>query len=278
MKSTFYVLRFVSSMLVSAATPYLYAQHHELSHHTEPVQPASSMAQHHAEHTSTTAHSTHEANHENAKHGGEAVHHPEPLNLLDLNRYAEEKTKAENKQTDAHGNPIVPVVPYGYMLINSALFFGILYYLLRKPIAQSLANRRQTIAKELDEAAKIKAEAQAKLDEYTQRLAALDLELEQIRRDVVASGEVERERIIREAEEKAVRMRHDAQFLLAQELKTLRNDLHAYTIEVACAAAETVLKSKVTSMDQERIANEYLHQLVASTSIRPPSSTQGSSQ
>ena len=273
MKRIVFYISTVSTLAMGLLSTSTHAQPHEKDHSTEHQQPLEAkhppngLEQH-----STTKAPAHSAD---SAQEHETVHHPEPFNFIDLSRYETEKKKEEAKQKDTHGNPIVPVVPYGYMLLNSLLFFGILYYFGKKPIAQALVNRRQAIAKELEEAAAIKAEAQVKLDEYNQRLGALDQEIEQIRRDIIASGELERERIVRDAEEKSARMRRDTQFLLEQELKTLRHELRAYTAEVACAAAEAVLKSKITPSDQERIANEYVNQLATSNSVRPSSSQQG---
>ena len=58
-------------------------------------------------------------------------------------------------------------------------------------------------------------------------------------------------------------MRKDAQFLLDQELKQLRNELLRHTVEAATAAAEKVLESRISAQDQERVADEYLKNIGA---------------
>jgi F-type H+-transporting ATPase subunit b len=206
------------------------------------------------------------AGQEKGEHGGaheEAVHHPEPFNFADLNRYREEKAKEARGDKDAHGNPIAPVVPYAYLLVNFAILAYIYYRAGKKPITDGLASRADEIAKELIEAKKIKDDAVARAKEYEERLASLEDELDKIKGEIVKTGEADRERIVREAEEKAERMRRDAQFMLDQEMKQLRNDMLAYTIETATAAAEQVLKSKVGASDQDRLADEYLKELTA---------------
>jgi F-type H+-transporting ATPase subunit b len=195
-----------------------------------------------------------------AEHGGaHAVHHPEPFNFADINRYQLEKDKAAKGEKDAHGNPIVPVTPYAYLLINAAILFFIYYRAGKKPISEGLQARHDAVAKELQEASRIKAEAEAQAAEYASKLERLEDELEQIKADTIKAGEADRARIIREAEEKAERMRKDAQFLLDQELKQLRNDMVVFTAEAAVAAAESVLRAKVTSSDHDRLADEFLN-------------------
>ena len=193
------------------------------------------------------------------KHEGEAEaegaegerHHPEPFNFADFQRYGQEKDEAAK----GHG---VPVTPYVYILINALVLYAIYYYAGKKPVSDGLASRRETMVKDLDESAKIKAEAQAKLDEYTERLDKLDHELDRMRAELILAGEKDRDRIVREAEEKADRMRKDAQFLLDQELKQLRLDLLAHTVEIAMRAAEGALQAKVSPQDQDRLADEYV--------------------
>ena len=153
-------------------------------------------------------------------------------------------------------------VPFAAMLIN----FGILaagYYLLgRKPIAAALQSRRDTIAKDIDEAQKMRKEAEERAKTYQAKLEKLEEEVKTAREALVRAGEAERDRIVTEAEAKAERMRKDSEFLVEQELKQIRQDLWKDTVETAVAAAEELLKKRVTPADQERIAEDYLADLV----------------
>ena len=151
--------------------------------------------------------------------------------------------------------------PYLAMLIN----FGILaagYYLLgKKPIAAALQNRRDTIAKDIDEANKMLGEAQARAQTYQAKLERLEDEVKMARAALVQAGEAERDRIVSDAEAKAERMRKDSEFLVDQELKQIRQDLWRDTVEAAVGAAEELLKKRVTAADQERMAEDYLADL-----------------
>lgn len=95
------------------------------------------------------------------------------------------------------------------------------------------------------EAARLKAEAEAKQREFQSRLERLDDELDAIRTDMVKAGEAERDRIVAEAEKKASRIRKDADFI-AQRFKQLREDLTKEAVESAMVAAEAVLREKAT--------------------------------
>jgi F-type H+-transporting ATPase subunit b len=194
------------------------------------------------------------------------VHHPEAFNFADTERFRIEKEKAARGEKDEHNNPIVPVTPYAYLLVNAAILFAIYYKFGKKPITDGLQERHDTIAKELAEASRIKEEAEARAAEYKDKLDRLGDELQVIKADIIKAGEADRARIVKEAEEKAERMKRDAQFLLDQELKQLRNDMIAFTAEAAVAAAESVLKAKVTSSDHDRLNDEFLKDVTTAKS------------
>ncbi len=163
--------------------------------------------------------------------------------------------------------------PFIAMLIN----FGILaagYYLLgRKPIAAGLQARRDSIAKDIEEAQRMKHEAEARARVYQSKLETLEAELQRARESLVGAGEAEKERIVRDAEAKAERMQKDAEFLVEQELKQIRGNLWRETVEAAVFAAEELLKKRVTPADQERLAEDYLADLGGKVKAPSPGAT-----
>jgi F-type H+-transporting ATPase subunit b len=150
-------------------------------------------------------------------------------------------------------------------LIASFVNFFILLFIFVKlgkdKIAAFLKARKAEIEDALSEAARLKAEAAAKHREYSERLAKLDDELAQIKRDMIEAGTKERDRIVAEAEQKAARMRREAEFIIEQQVKQLRADLLNEAAETAVTAAEELLLRTTTSYDQQRLAQEYLRAL-----------------
>jgi F0F1-type ATP synthase membrane subunit b/b' len=151
--------------------------------------------------------------------------------------------------------------PFVAMLINFGILAAGYYVLGRRPVAAGLQARRDTISKEIEEAQKMKREAEERAKTYQSKLEKLEEELQIARESLVRAGEAESERIVREAETKAERMRKDAGFLVEQELKKLRGELWRDAVEGAVAAAEELLKKRVTPADQERLAEDYLADL-----------------
>ena len=186
---------------------------------------------------------------------------------------------------EAEGKPIPPInfwdfsnkeqPPYGVMLLNFAILMGMYYALGKKPIAEGLKKRRANVAREIEEAQRMRAEAEARALKYQEKLKDLEGELRETRETLKAAGIGERDRIVREAEEKAARMDRDAKFLIEQEVKQMRAELTRDAVEMAVATAEELLRKRITSADQERLAEDYLAQLTGKRpsggqSIRPP--------
>ncbi|MET0790452.1 MAG: ATP synthase F0 subunit B [Polyangiaceae bacterium] len=149
-------------------------------------------------------------------------------------------------------------VPFGAMLLNSAILYYLLVRFAKKPIADALKSRKATILRGMEEAGKMKRDAEAQLADYEQKLANVDQEIERVRTDMRASGQAERKRILAEAKEKRTRMERDAQTLIGQELKAAREGLQAELTRAALRSAEATLRSKLTASDQSRLADEYL--------------------
>jgi F-type H+-transporting ATPase subunit b len=146
-------------------------------------------------------------------------------------------------------------------VFNFLVFLFLITFFGGPRIRSYLVSRRQQIAGDLAEAQRLREEAQAKHDEFTQRLAQLDQEMEQIRQEMVKAGEAERDRIVAEAEAKSARVRRETRFVIEQQMKQLREDLTREAVEAAVGAADQALREKITSADQERLAKQYLETL-----------------
>jgi len=151
--------------------------------------------------------------------------------------------------------------PFVAMLINFGVLAAAYYLLGKKPVAEGLQARRDTIAKDIEEAQRMRHEAEERAKLYQAKLEKLEDEMRMARDSLLHAGEAEQERIVKEAEAKAERMRKDAEFLVEQELKQIRGELLREAVESAVRAAEDLLKARVTPADHERLAEDYLADL-----------------
>lgn len=146
-------------------------------------------------------------------------------------------------------------------VFNFLVLVGLLTWVIRKKGNPALAARRAEVEKELAEAQRLRAAAEKRHNETATRLEKLDQEMLQIRGEMIKAGEVERDRIVEQAEEKAARMRKDTTFLIEQQVKQLRKELTHQAASAAVVAAQELLQQRITDADQDQLAEAYLNRL-----------------
>ncbi|HVY46850.1 MAG TPA: ATP synthase F0 subunit B [Minicystis sp.] len=153
--------------------------------------------------------------------------------------------------------------PFAAAVLNFGILCFILYRYGKKPLADALVKRRQSIMAEIENATRLKNEAEERLADYEEKFENIHEKLEALRAEYAAQSEAERKHILEEAEERRTRMRRDAEFRIEQELKTARVELLREAVEGSVAAAEKLLRARLQPSDHERIADEYLATLGA---------------
>jgi F-type H+-transporting ATPase subunit b len=155
-------------------------------------------------------------------------------------------------------------VPFGALALNAGILYFLFFKYGRKPIGAALRQRKLGIMKGIEDAARMKAQAEARLAEYQKKLDDVDQEVARIRREMKESGDAERAHILSDAKERRARMERDARTLVEQELKAAREALLRDTVRAAVKSAEVTLTAKIGDGDQQRLADEYLVSIKAS--------------
>lgn len=155
-------------------------------------------------------------------------------------------------------------VPFGALALNAAILYWLLIKFGKKPIGDALKARKLGIMKGMDDAARMKAEAEASLAKYQKQLDEIDQEVERIRREMKEAGEADSARILSEAKERRERMERDARTLVDQELKATRESLVRDTVRAAVKSAEAKLIAKLADGDRQRLGDEFLASVKAS--------------
>ena len=150
-----------------------------------------------------------------------------------------------------------------YKVMNFAVLAIALFFILRKPLTQALNARITGIKEELETLEKRKQEAEKQLEEYNQKLTQLDGEAEKLIQEYVKQGEEAKTRIINEAQSTAAKLEEQAKRHIEHEFKQAKNQLQAEVLQEALAKAEEIIKTKISSDDQDRLVDEYLEKVVA---------------
>ena len=145
-----------------------------------------------------------------------------------------------------------------YRLFNFAVTFGLLAYFVTKPIRKGLSGRKEGIEKSLAEAKAAQEKAEAKFAEYDDKLTKASAEIDDIYAAIKREGELERERILANAREMALKIEEEAKKSAALEVAKARIELQREASDMALKVAEELLKKNFNSNDQNRLVDEYM--------------------
>jgi F-type H+-transporting ATPase subunit b len=140
------------------------------------------------------------------------------------------------------------------------------------PIVEYVKARHDQIGKDLVEAEKLRAEAEARLHEYEAKIANLDHEIATLLQGIRDEGDAERARIIAAAEEQAERLRREAEATIGQDMKRARYEIEQEVVTAAITTAERILRERITETDQRGFVERYLVNLSSEApgAPRPP--------
>ncbi len=145
-----------------------------------------------------------------------------------------------------------------YRVLSFSIVVAILVYYLAKPIKKGLAGRREEIESALAEANQAKRDAEAKFAEYDRKLAQATTEIAEISAAIRREGELEKQKIIANAKELAIKIEQDAGKTAELEVAKARNELRREAVQLAIAVAEDLLIKNVTKEDDTRLIDEYM--------------------
>lgn len=145
-----------------------------------------------------------------------------------------------------------------WQAVNLLLLLGVLFFLARKPIVAFFAERRELIGGEIDSAASVLADAEARFAEWQRKLVELDGELAEIRETARERARHEREQILAEAQEMAERIQSDATASIEQELRRAKGDLRREAAQLAAQLAEQILEGQINDADRDRLLDEFI--------------------
>lgn len=196
-----------------------------------------------------------------APHAASAHGHHDPGDISQFNWWWGLLGEAEVEEPSLLYRPKGMQPPFAALLLNTAILLLVLGYFGRRPLAQALRQRKESIMRGIDEAAQMKAEAQAQLGKYEDKLKHIDDEIRRVKREMKEAGELERQRILAEAKHKRERMEREARQMVELELNAAREELRIMAIRLAMQRAEERLSRQLSLADHQRVFEQYLDQI-----------------
>ncbi|MEM7248536.1 MAG: F0F1 ATP synthase subunit B [Acidobacteriota bacterium] len=151
-------------------------------------------------------------------------------------------------------------------IVNTAIFFGFIAYMVGPSIKAHFIGRKKQIAEDLQAAQRAREEAEAKLAEIDARLKEVETEVGTIRSDAEKTAAAERERLIAEAEAEAGRIVAQAERQAADLESGAERQLREKAADMAVEMASQVLSKELKDDDHGRLFNQYVDGLTKAAS------------
>ncbi len=148
-----------------------------------------------------------------------------------------------------------------FRLLNFLIVAVLLYKLLKGPIRDWMARRREGIEKALSEAREAREQAEALLREQRARVEHLQEELRGLEAEAARERELLRERLRGETEAAVKRLMDETKTTIELEGRKARAELQAKASALAVELAEELLMKNLDPEDQERLVEDYISKL-----------------
>lgn len=146
-------------------------------------------------------------------------------------------------------------------IINFLILAFLVFKLLKDPVKKFFQDHAQMFQQQIEDAEGASVEAEHEFKELEKRFELLDQEIQQLRQVITGQGEREREKIIADAKLTAEHMLEKARLESDMMVRNAKMQLRHQIINEAVGIAEESLRKAIEQEDQERLVNEYLHNL-----------------
>ena len=148
---------------------------------------------------------------------------------------------------------------------NLAIFTGLGIYVLRKPISQALASRREAIQQELVRAQNERDQALARVAEADSLLARLDDDVRKVQEQAREEARSERQRLTVSTEREIEKLKQQAQRELETADKLARKELREFLAEKSVQMARESIRTQMRPEDDTALIRESIGELRRTT-------------
>jgi F-type H+-transporting ATPase subunit b len=146
-------------------------------------------------------------------------------------------------------------------VLNLALFLGLLYYLLARPLTEAFRKRQVEVEERRKEAEKRRAAVDRLASDIRERTAHIEREAEEIRKQAVSDGESIRTELARRASDEAERIRKGAEEEIERRVAAARAELRQTAADLTGEAATELLAREITEEDQRQLLSDSVSRL-----------------
>lgn len=162
------------------------------------------------------------------------------------------------KTGEVHAGEEAMSPPFIFMVLNFVVFLWLLAWKGGPAIRKLASDRHDEIKAALDEAAKLRDKAAAKLEELETKVKDADADIAKMVEGMRADAAADKQRILETAEQQAAQLKRDAELRIAAEIETVRAQLTREVTAAAAAATEQLLRERMTPADQTQAVTAFV--------------------
>ena len=144
---------------------------------------------------------------------------------------------------------------------NFVVLFGILGYLLRKPMGRFFSERGREILESIARGRRAGEDAAARLRDIEARLAGLEAEIARLREAAGTEAQADHGRLRARAQAEAEKIRAMAEQEIASLTKQARSEIKNYAAVLAVELAEQRIRARLTPERQDELLRRYAEDL-----------------
>jgi F-type H+-transporting ATPase subunit b len=165
------------------------------------------------------------------------------------------------QESAGHADRFLGIPLWIWELANLALFLGLLFILVARPLARAFRSRQLAVEERAREARRQRDEAVRLESEIRERMARLDREISEIRSRGESEGEVEKRALVERGAEESARVRRQAQEEIERRLADAKDELRRTAADLTASAAVRILAGEITDEDRRRLLDEGVERL-----------------
>ena len=156
-----------------------------------------------------------------------------------------------------------------WKIANFAILAGLLGYFIYKKGGAFFRSRTEAIRKDIEEAGRLRREAEERAAGIERRIENLQAEIESLRAGARSEMAAENERLRLETEAGFEKLRRQAEQEISSAAKAARHEVQAHAAELAVDLAANKLRARMTPATDEALAGAFLDSLEKAGG-RPP--------
>lgn len=149
-----------------------------------------------------------------------------------------------------------------YRFLNFTLLVIILFIVIRKTAVKDFfSSRRNEIRQKLDALKKEREDAETRHRELEKKLKEFETQKTDIIAQYEAEGALEKEKIIKEAEERAEQILLQADLTIQREMEAAKGRLKQQVVEAAANKAQELIEKEIKQNDHDQLIDEFIERV-----------------